>query len=60
MIKFICEKQALYEAVNHVAKGISQRSTISALEGIRIRLDRDCLELTGYDLEFGVQTTIDV
>lgn len=59
-MKIICEKQKLYNAVTRVSKGASQRSTIAALEGIRVRLTPGQLELTGYDLEFGIQTTIDV
>lgn len=60
MIKFICDRQSLYEAVTHVSKGVAQRSTISALEGLKIRISPDNLELTGYDLEFGIQKNIDV
>ncbi|MGN0585022.1 MAG: DNA polymerase III subunit beta [Ruminococcus sp.] len=60
MMKFICDKQSLYDAVAHVSKGIAQRSTIAALEGIKVRLSQDNLELTGYDLEFGIQKNLDV
>ena len=60
MMKFTCGRQSLYDAVNHVSKGIAQRSTIAALEGIKVRLSPDNLELTGYDLEFGVQKNLDV
>lgn len=60
MMKFICDKQSLYDAVAHVSKGIAQRSTIAALEGIKCRLSPDNLELTGYDLEFGIQKNLDV
>lgn len=60
MMKFICDKQSLYDAVNHVSKGIAQRSTIAALEGMKVRLSPNNLELTGYDLEFGIQKNLDV
>ncbi len=60
MMKFNCDKQSLYEAVTHVSKGIAQRSTIAALEGIKVRLSPDNLELTGYDLEFGIQKNLEV
>ncbi len=60
MMKFTCDKQSLYDAVAHVSKGIAQRSTIAALEGIKCRLSSDNLELTGYDLEFGIQKNLDV
>ncbi len=60
MMKFICDRQSLYDAVAHVSKGIAQRSTIAALEGLKLRLSPDNLELTGYDLEFGIQKNLDV
>ena len=60
MMKFTCDKQSLYDAVAHVSKGIAQRSTIAALEGIKVRLSPDNLELTGYDLEFGIQKNLEV
>lgn len=59
-MKFICEKQALYQAVTHVSKGVAQKSTIPALEGIRMQLKPGILQLTGYDLEFGIQTHVEV
>ena len=43
-----------------MAKGVSQKSTIPALERLKLRLDHDNLELTGYDLEFGIQRSIEV
>ena len=60
MIKFTCDRQTFYTAITHVAKGVSQKSTIPALERLKLRLDHDNLELTGYDLEFGIQRSIEV
>ena len=60
MLKFTCNRQSFYTAITHVAKGVSQKSTIPALERLKLRLDHDNLELTGYDLEFGIQRSIDV
>ncbi len=60
MIKFTCDKQSLYDAVAHVSKGIALRSTIPALEGIKAKLSPNNLELTGYDLEFGIQKNLTV
>lgn len=59
-MKFICEKQAIYQAVSHVSKGVAQKSTIPALEGIRMLLRNGQLQLTGYDMEFGIQTYLEV
>ena len=60
MLKFTCDRQTFYTAITHVAKGVSQKSTIPALERLKLRLDHDNLELTGYDLEFGIQRSIEV
>ncbi len=59
-IKFICAKDEICTAIGNVSKAVSSKSTIPALEGIRILLDSDKLELTGYDLEIGITTVINV
>ena len=57
-MKFKCNKSSLFEAVVNVSKAVSERSTLPSLEGIKFRLDNNILELTGYDLEIGIRTTI--
>ncbi|MGN0613595.1 MAG: DNA polymerase III subunit beta [Porcipelethomonas sp.] len=57
-IKFNCKKEDITAAIGNVSKAVSQKSTISALEGIKLRLDSSQLELTGYDLEIGITTSI--
>ena len=59
-MKFSCVKQLLCEAINNVSKAVPQKTTISALEGIKLRLAGDELELTGYDLELGIKTVLNV
>ena len=59
-MKFLCEKTPLYEAVINVSKAVSEKSTLTALEGIKFKLDNMNLELTGYDLEIGIKTSISV
>ena len=59
-MKFSCQRQSLCEAISSVSKAVSQKSTITALEGIKIKLMPNKLELTGYDLEIGIRTTIPV
>lgn len=59
-MKFICNKQSLYEAINNVSRAVAVKSTISALEGIKVTLNLDTLILTGYDLEIGIKTELDV
>lgn len=59
-MKFICEKQTLCEAIGNVSRAVAQKSTIPALEGIKVRLIPGKLQLTGYDLELGIKTEIPV
>ncbi|MCL2494461.1 MAG: DNA polymerase III subunit beta [Oscillospiraceae bacterium] len=58
-MKFTCAAAALSEACQNVQRAISSKTTIPALEGIYVRAAEGCLELTGYDLEVGIQTRID-
>lgn len=58
-VKFICAKDDICSAIGNVSKAVSAKSTIAALEGIKLRLEQDKLELTGYDLEIGITTVID-
>ena len=57
-MKFICNKNELSEAIGNVSRAVSQKSTIPALEGIKVRISEDQVELTSYNLEMGVITTI--
>lgn len=59
-MKFTCEQSALNEAIMNVSRAVPPKSPITALEGIKLFLDKDKLEITGYDLELGIQTTIPV
>lgn len=59
-MKFICTQSVLNEAVNNVSRAVPAKSPVTALEGIKMYLDRNVLELTGYDLELGIQTKIEV
>ena len=57
-MKFICNKTELSEAVSNVSRAVSQKSTIPALEGIKVKISDGNVELTGYNLEMGIRTTI--
>lgn len=59
-MKFICDKAKLSEALTNVSKAVSDKSTLSSLEGIKFSLNQNILELTGYDLEIGIRTKIEV
>lgn len=57
-MKFICRQNELCEAVSNVYRAVPQKSTIQALEGIRLSVSSGKVELTGYNLEMGVRTVI--
>ncbi|MDO5560374.1 MAG: DNA polymerase III subunit beta [Oscillospiraceae bacterium] len=58
-MKFRCNRTALYEAIVNASKAVPQKSNIAALEGIKLAISENSLEVTGYDLELGIQTKID-
>ena len=57
-MKLQCSKTLLYEAVVKVSKAVSDRSALPSLQGIKFKLENNILELTGYDLEIGIKTSI--
>lgn len=57
-MQFICDKNELCNAIAHVSKGVSVKSTIPALEGICVQMAQGSITLTGYDLEIGIRTSI--
>ncbi|MDE6833723.1 MAG: DNA polymerase III subunit beta [Ruminococcus sp.] len=57
-MKFICKKSELCEAISNVSRAVSTKSTIPALEGIKVKVTPNELELTGYNLEMGIRTSI--
>ncbi len=59
-MKFICEQSVINEALNNVSRAVPQKSPIAVLEGIKLSLGSGVLEITGYDLELGIQTKIAV
>lgn len=59
-MNFICKKKELSEAITNVSKAVPIKSSIPQLEGIKLSLNGNLLTLTGYDLELGITTTVDV
>ncbi|MCL2054681.1 MAG: DNA polymerase III subunit beta [Oscillospiraceae bacterium] len=59
-MKFVCEQSAIHEALSIVSRAVPAKSPISSLEGVKLLLNKDTLELTGYDLELGIKTKIKV
>ena len=58
-VKFSCEKSLLIEAVTAVARAVPQKSAVQVLEGILLRCGDGKLSLTGYDLDIGIESSIE-
>lgn len=56
-MKFSCEKTFLQSAIATTGRVVSTKSSIPALEGILLE-GNDTLQLTGYNLETGIRTTV--
>ncbi|MGN0688396.1 MAG: DNA polymerase III subunit beta [Oscillospiraceae bacterium] len=59
-MKFICQKDILLNAVQTTAKAAAGKSSIPALEGILLELEGNNLTVTGYNLDIGIKTEIQV
>lgn len=57
---FLIERSTLSEALRNVSKAVADKAALKALEGIKFSLRDSLLELTGYDLEIGIRTTVPV
>ena len=57
-MKFICETTSLSSACQNVQRAVSAKSSIPGTEGILIKAQGSELNLTGYDLEIGINTSI--
>ena len=59
-MKFSCEKALLQGAINTAGRTVAAKSSIAALEGVLIEVTDGRLSLTGYNLETGIETTLEV
>lgn len=57
-MKFICETSSLSLACQNVQRAVSTKTSIPGAEGILIKAYNNELNLTGYDLEIGINTSI--
>lgn len=58
-MKFTCNTKELNDACNNVMRAVSTKVTIPTIEGILMECGDGTLSLTGYDFEFGINTTIE-
>lgn len=59
-MRFYCDKQIIAAAVFTVSKATVSKSTLKAIEGVHIKLTGNNLQLTGFNLEIGIRTNIQV
>lgn len=58
-MNFSCEKALLQSAINTAGRTVAAKSSIAALEGVLLEAGEGKLTLTGYNLETGIETTIE-
>lgn len=58
-MKIICNTSILAEAVMNVQKAVMTKTAMPILEGILFTAEDKGVKLTGYDLEIGIETTIE-
>lgn len=58
-MRFKCMRSDLSAAVSNVSRAVSAKATIPALEGVLIKAYNNQLEISGYDLEIGIVTTVE-
>ncbi len=59
-MKFSCKKEIILGAVQTTSKAAASKSSIPALEGILLELEGNSLTVTGYNLDIGIKTDIEV
>jgi DNA polymerase-3 subunit beta len=58
MLKFLIQKDALNEAISHVSRAISSRTTIPILSGIKVDASHQGVVLTASDTDISIQSFI--
>lgn len=57
-MRFVCNKNELSEAITSVSRAVPQKSTVQVLEGIKVKVMQNSLELTAYNLEMAIVSKI--
>lgn len=58
-MRFKCMRSDLSAAVANVSRAVSAKAAIPALEGVLIKAYSNTLEISGYDLEIGIVTSME-
>lgn len=59
-MKIICSTELLSQACQNIQRVVSSKTSIPAIEGIFMQAANGKLSLTGYDLEVGIHTDLEV
>lgn len=58
-MKFQLSTKSFSEALQHVSRAVPPKSVMPALEGILLKAQPGIVQLTGYDLEMGIETQLE-
>ncbi|MGI6203826.1 MAG: DNA polymerase III subunit beta [Anaerovoracaceae bacterium] len=58
-MKFSCEQQILTRALNVVSRAVSVKTTLPVLKGILLTAENGKLRLSGSNLDFSIEKTVD-
>ena len=58
-MKLVCEKEKILRGINSVINGVASKTTMPILEGILLKTNDNELILTTYDLEIGIEYTLE-
>jgi len=59
-VKITCNRRVLHEALQHVGRVVSGRTTLPILSNILLEAKGGRLRLAAYDMEIGAQSTVDI
>ena len=58
-MKISCLRSDLQTAISNVSRAVSAKAASPALEGVLIKAYSNTLEISGYDLEIGIVTSME-
>jgi DNA polymerase-3 subunit beta len=58
-MKLICEKKSFCQAVSVTSRAVSARTSLPVLEGLLLSASDGGLDISGYDLEIGIRTSVE-
>ncbi len=59
-MKLTCNRRGLHEALQHVSRVVSGRTTLPILSNVLLEASEDVLRLAAYDMQIGAQSTVPI